>query len=129
MRTGMRLDETISLINPLVKAEANISVLEGDILDRDPGLVGRFDVARASNVLNRGYFSAQQIEAAVANLHAYVRERGLLLISRSHSAGRVETDHGSIWRRSEGRFVHLVSFGAGAEVRDHVERYEAPICA
>jgi hypothetical protein len=123
LRQGMRLDETISLINPVVATEPAISVLEWDVLCHNPGLSERFDVARASNVLNYAYFSREQIEKAVSHLHMYLRPNGLLLISRSLSSGKTEVDNGSIWRKDEDRFIHLRSVGSGAEVREQVEQY------
>jgi hypothetical protein len=123
LRQGMRLDETISLINPLVATEPAISVLEWDVLCHNPGLTERFDVARASNVLNYSYFSPEQIDEAVSHLYSYLRPHGLLLISRSLSSGMTEVDNGSIWRKDGDRFVHLRSFGSGAEVGAQVERY------
>jgi hypothetical protein len=123
LRHGMRLDETISLINPLIATEPDIAVLEWDILRHNPALTRRFDVARASNVLNYSYFSSAQIAEAVSHIHTYLRPGGLLLISRSSSSGKTEIDHGSIWRKDSNLFVHLQSFGSGAEVREQVERY------
>jgi hypothetical protein len=123
LRQRMRLVETISLIHPMVAKEPDILVLEQDILRHDPGLRLRFDVARASNVLNYSYFSRAQIADAIAHLHAYLRPHGLLLISRSSSSDSGERDHGSIWRKDDDRFVHVQSIGTGAEVRDQVERY------
>jgi len=86
-------------------------------------LVNRFHAVRASNVLNRSYFSGEQIEHALSHLHGYLRDGGWLLVSRSHASGSGEVDHGSIWRKQDGRFVPEHSFGAGAEIAALVDQF------
>ncbi len=125
----MPVDATISLVNPLVAADPSVTVLEWDVLRHNPALVDRFDAVRASNVLNHTYFSAEQIGHAVSHLHGYLRNGGWLLVSRSRVSGAGEVDHGSIWRKEGGRFVHQHSFGAGAEIAAQVDQFreqEAP---
>jgi hypothetical protein len=124
-RKAMPLDATIALVNPAVAADPRIEVREWDVLQYDPSLDDRFHAVRASNVLNRSYFSAAQIIGALANLHAYLREDGLLLISRSLEEGGRETDHGTIWIRRPDRFSRIDAFGSGSEVADLVEPFRA----
>jgi len=94
--------ETISLIHPRVSAEPGITVLEWSACNRNPILVGRVDLARASNILKPLLlFSPAQIETAVSHLHAYLREGGLLIVSRQPPhRGETEIEHGSIWRKA-----------------------------
>lgn len=122
-RDSMKVNATISLVNPLVAAHPRVSVLEWDILHRNPALVSRFHAVRASNVLNPSYFSSAQISQALAHLHAYMMEGGLLLVSRSLDSGSGEVDHGSIWRKEDGRFLHEHTFGRGAEFANLVDQY------
>jgi hypothetical protein len=124
-RDPMQVDAAISLINPLVAADPDVSVLEWDILRHHPALAGRYHAVRASNVLNHSYFSPPQLQTALSHLHAYLLEGGLLLISRSHVSEGGEIDRGSIWRKQADRFVHLHSFGSGAEIAELVDRYRA----
>jgi hypothetical protein len=126
MRQAMQVDATISLVNPLVAADPSVSVLEWDVLRHNPALARRFHAVRASNVLNHGYFSPPQIETALSHLHTYLGDDGLLLVSRSRVSGDGEVDHGSIWRKERDRFVHLHSFGEGAEIAALVNRFECP---
>ena len=123
-RAAMPADATISLVNPLVAADPSVTVLEWDVLRHNPALSGRFDAVRASNVLNHSYFSPAQIEQALSNLHTYLVEGGLLLVSRSRVEGSGEVDHGSIWRKVNGRFLKEHAFGEGAEIADLVDRYQ-----
>ena len=122
-RQSMRVDATISLVNPLVAADPSVTVLEWDAMRHNPALVDRFHAVRASNVLNRSYFSGEQIEHALSHLHGYLRDGGWLLVSRSHASDSGEVDHGSIWRKEGGRFVRQHSFGAGSEIAALVDQF------
>ena len=125
LRRGMRVDATISLVNPLVAADPSVSVLEWDVRRHNPTLAGRFHAVRASNVLNHSYFSPLDIETALSHLHAYLLEGGLLLISRSRLSRNGEADHGSIWQKQADRFVHRHSFGGGSEIAELVNQHRA----
>jgi hypothetical protein len=122
-RQSMPVDATISLVNPLVAADPSVTVLEWDVLRHNPALVDRFHAVRASNVLNHSYFSTEQIERALSHLHGYLRDGGLLLVSRSRVSGSGEVDHGSIWRKDGVRFAREHSFGAGAEIASLVDQF------
>jgi hypothetical protein len=124
LRDAMQVDATISLVNPLVATDPSMTVLEWSVLRHNPSLAGRFHAVRASNVLIHSYFSPSQLETALSHLYSYLVEDGLLLISRSHFSGDSEIDHGSIWRKQDGRFVLQHSFGAGAEIADFVDRVQ-----
>ena len=126
-RRAMLNRETISLIHPRVSAEPGITVLEWSALQRNPILVGRVDLARASNILNLSYFSPAQIETAVSHLHAYLREGGLLIVSHSLPTRGTEIEHGSIWRKQGERLVDREDFGRGSEVAELVDRYAATV--
>lgn len=122
-RQAMPVDTTVSLVNPLVAADPTLSVIEWDVLRHNPALADRFRVVRASNVLNLSYFSPSQVETALSHLHAYLRQGGLMLISRSHLSGDGEVDHGAIWRKHADRFIQEHSIGSGAEIAELVNQY------
>ena len=122
-RRTMPLDATISLVNPIVAADPRVEVREWDVLRRDPSLRARFHAIRASNVLNRSYFSPGQIGTALANLHTYLREDGLLLVSRSRAHRGGELDHGTIWVKAGDRFTRVESFGDGSEIAELVDQF------
>lgn len=123
-RTNMEKSGEISLIHPLAAAEPGIRVLEGDALQRQPELVAGFDAVRATNILNLGYFPAEQIKGAISHLHAYLHEGGFLAISRNKVEKSGEVEHGSIWRRLGPRFVRIADWGNGSEVAALVDRHE-----
>jgi len=117
----MRLDTCIQLVHPLIRNEPAITAMEFDCLVCEATLVDRFLAVRASNVLNRDYFTTPQLHAAVGNIHLYLRDGGCLLVSRNHDEPGGETENGSIWRKTGSRFVHLADFGAGSEIKEMVD--------
>jgi hypothetical protein len=121
-RRALPCSATFSLVNPLVARDGRIRVHEADALLRQESLVRGFDAVRASNFLNRDYFTLPQIETVLSHLHAYLRPNGLLVVSRSH----VETDgleHGSIWTRESHRFRRIEDFAGESYIADVVDRF------
>lgn len=121
LRRGMQLDATIPLIHPLARAEPSITALELHCLKFQESLIDSVDAVRASNVLNHGYFTPEQIRTAVSYLHAYLREGGCLVISRNMDVAAKEIEHGTVWRKSGLDFELIEDFGNGSEVREIVE--------
>ncbi len=123
LREKMKLDARIPLIHPLAQSDAAITAIELNCLDRDPNLVGKFNAVRASNVLNHGYFTPAQIGTAVSHLHAYLRDGGVLVISRNNDVDGGEIECGSVWLRRAGHFEKVEEFGNGSEVREIVDAW------
>jgi hypothetical protein len=121
-RRSMRFDARLSLVNPIVRSEKCIEIMELDCLIRDEALVGRFSAVRASNVLNLGYFTPPQVMQVVGHIHAYLQDGGCLIVSRNRDQekGR-EIEDGSIWLRNGAGFSWVADFGAGSEIRFVVE--------
>jgi hypothetical protein len=122
-RASMQQDARISLVHPLVWDDPAITVKELNCLVCDNSLCLGFDAVRASNVLNAGYFSRPQIDTALGNIHAYLREGGCLVISRNRGTCAGETEDGSVWRKAEKQFSHVSDFGAGSEIRTIVDHW------
>ena len=120
-REAMPLTATFSLINPMVVAHPSLAVVEWNALERNPDLVGQFDVIRASNILNLGYFSRPQIEQALSHLHDYLVDSGLLIVSRNHYESCGQVEHGSLWSRQSDGFKHLDDFGGGSYIANIVD--------
>ncbi len=123
-RGRMREIRTLTMVNPLVRDDAAIHLVRGDVRFRCAELVDRFHAARASNLLNSNYFSPSEIRTALSHLHAYLREDGLLAVSRNH----IEADgleHGSIWRRTSTAFQRLEDFGGGSYIAPLVDEFRA----
>ncbi len=102
-RSAMRMDTRIALVNPLVRSDPSIIVSELNCLERNAMLVGKFNAARASNVLNLGYFEPAQIVSAISHLHAYLCQDGCLVVSRNGDGPAGEVENGSVWLKQPNR--------------------------
>jgi hypothetical protein len=110
----------IKLVTYRLRDKKDIELLDDDITGPTPShLRGRFQVVRAANILNRGYFPAQQLRAAVRNLRDRLIGPGaFLLIVRTEETG---SNHGSIFRLdANGSFGVLARVGRGSEIEDIV---------
>src|SRR5215471_4362647 len=124
-RNAMRMDTRITLVNPLVKNEPDIIVSELNCLERNEMLVGKFSAARASNVLNLGYFEPAQIASAITHLHAYLCQDGCLVVSRNVDSSGGEVENGSVWLKCADRFERVADFGNGSEVKEVIDNWRA----
>lgn len=117
------LERTFSLIHPAVAADRRVRIVEWNALERNPDLCGRFDAARASNFLNLNYFSRHEIERILSHLHAYLVSGGQLAVSRNHRDRGIESEHGSIWRRTDAGFERAADVGSGSYVAPIVDAF------
>jgi hypothetical protein len=120
-RKLMRLDDRISLVNPLARREPAITIRQFDCFARDETLAGQISAIRASNVLNLGYFSPAQITDAVGHFHCYLLDGGCLVVSRNADQSDRETENGSVWRKEADRFRLIEDFGSGSEIKSVVD--------
>lgn len=103
----------LKLVSPLLRNR--IEVVEDDIL------VNRayrecFDVVRAANILNRGYFDEGTLMAMLLNLRNRLRRGGLLVVCRTNEKN---VNHGSILSLGEdGRLSQVARLNEGSEVED-----------
>lgn len=102
------------LVTPQLKGRADVVLSDDNILlDTPAEFVGAADVVRIANVLQHGYFSADQIAIAVRNLRARCRGEGSLIIVCRDRDGSLE---GSILRVSATGYVVEARLGPGSEV-------------
>ena len=106
----------------LTQAALNSSVewLYDDILSKPTSyMLGKFDVVRAANILNKGYFDRQSVAIAVQNVRERLSGPGsYFIVNRTHSDG---SNHGTIFEMgSDGRFSTRCSIGQGSEISDIV---------
>jgi hypothetical protein len=109
----------IKLVTHRLRDNKDIELLDDDIMAATPDhLKRRFEVIRAANILNRGYFPTQQLRAAVRNLRDRLIGPGaFLLIVRTEETG----NHGSIFSlNANGSFGVLERVGSGSEIEDIV---------
>jgi len=123
LRRSMRFEGKIALVNPQVSQQPGIIIRELNCLVHDPSLVDVASAVRASNVLNRDYFSDAEVNLALTNIHSYLKDAGLLVVSRNADAAGGEVENGSVWRKEARGFAHVEDFGAGSEMKDVVDNW------
>ena len=108
-------DGPYNLVTPALRGQDRIALLKDDIFAPTPRqLLGRADVIRAANFIQRGYFSDAAISRSIRTIRNRCRGAGsLVIISRN----RPERFDGTIFRLTKvGRFVVEARLGAGSEV-------------
>ncbi len=123
LRRSMRFEGKIALVNPQVSQQRGIIVRELNCLVHAPSLVDVASAVRASNVLNRDYFSDVEVNLALTNIHSYLKDAGLFVVSRNVDAAGGEIENGSAWRKEARGFACVEDFGAGSEMRDVVDSW------
>ena len=84
--------EEVSLVYREVRSmvdEGKISYINYDVFTTE--LLDLFDVVRCMNLLNKDYFSPEQISCAIRNMSRSLREEGILQIGRTYSDGTHRT--------------------------------------
>jgi SAM-dependent methyltransferase len=105
------------LLSPSVLLHPDLHICEGSVLTLNENFLGRMDVVRVSNLLHFDYFSESELRAALSNLVRYIRDGGLLLVSRNHQHGPGEIERGTVWRLIAMRLVPVADFGGGSELK------------
>jgi len=112
----LKFGVTMHPLKLLSKAVTSVSVFEGDIeKDMDSG-AEQFDVIRAANILNLGYFSESRLRNMINTLSRRLRAGGLLVVCRTLHDG---TNHASLFRLGVDGFTKLDRLGNASEI-DHI---------
>ena len=109
----------VQLASRRLEGAASVRLIEDDVTRANPDFMRRFQVIRAANILNRGYFSEEQLRAIAANLLSYADASGALLaVVRTVLDGG---NHGTIFGiDTRGTVRALSRIGNGSEVEDIV---------
>jgi hypothetical protein len=127
-RIGAGMSRPVQMITRSLPSNGEIVFVENDIMRRSECFIRRFDMVRAANILNTGYFSPDQIHTAIANIHSYLRGPGaLLMIARTN---RARENAGTLFElNSNGSFAALERVGGGSEIESLVLDFRAPATA
>ncbi|MBO0663031.1 ATP-binding protein [Jiella sp. CQZ9-1] len=109
----------VELASQRLARRADIFMVEDDIMVRRADFAGQFDLVRAANILNRGYFAPADLAQAVDNVRRYLRGPGtLFLVTRTTRDGR---NDGTLFElNGDGRFQSVERIGNGSEIEDIV---------
>ena len=99
------------------RSDENFEILEDDLAVINRSFQKRFDIVRAANILNRGYFEPAKLLAMIDNIKAYARGPGtLVMVNRTHNDG---TNHGTVFELSRDNALRVVKrIGAGSEIEE-----------
>jgi hypothetical protein len=127
-RSSMARSLSIPLVHPQALIDSDLKFFEGDAFARKADFIAAFDIVRASNFLNLGYFSAEEITRAVRLFHEYLRPQGLLIVSRNVMGAHGEAEQGTLWRRTRQGFDIIGDFGGGSEIQSLVAQIVVSNC-
>jgi chemotaxis methyl-accepting protein methylase len=99
----------------LLKERDNFKFCQYSLFDPMPG---SFDLARAMNVLNKSYFTDDQIRQAVRNVRDGLREGGLFVSGRNDTPD--SPLRASVYRRNGARFERVHARNGGSPIDDLV---------
>ncbi len=111
--------ERIELLHPdcrqLAQSAASFSVRRVDIMQP---IDAQFDLVRAMNILNLGYFRPEEIYRAVAHIHTSLVPGGLFATGSNQESG--SPVDGAIYRKTPAGFQRLYQSGRGSSVETHI---------
>ncbi|TCN31443.1 ATP-binding protein [Sinorhizobium americanum] len=124
-RISAGVSRPVRMITRSLPSNGAIVFVENDIMCRSERFIRRFDMIRAANILNKGYFSPDQIVIAIGNIHAYLRGPGaLLIVGRTNRAGENAATLFELNR--DGSFTALERVGGGSEIERLVLDFRCP---
>lgn len=116
--------ENISLVSPKVHKSDRVAFTTHSVLDSNPNWHSKFNVVRASNILNRSYFSDEQLQIAIGNLVDCLMPDGILVVSRNHEECNGAPDNGSVWRKTGHRTLLRIDDNRdGSYLKNHIDQW------
>jgi SAM-dependent methyltransferase len=113
----------IPTINPAVMHEPAIEVRERDLFDPEPAWVGTFDVVRASNVLTLSYYTPEKIREALGIAYRYLRDGGVLVVSRNVIGPESEKEMGGLWQKKGSGFMRGPALDELPEIAELIDGF------
>ncbi|PDT52901.1 MULTISPECIES: ATP-binding protein [Sinorhizobium] len=124
-RISAGVSTPVRMVTRSLPPNGAIVFVENDIMRQSERFIRRFDMIRAANILNTGYFSADQLHVAIENIQAYLHGPGaLLMIARTNRAG--ENAATLFELDEEGSFTALERVGGGSEIERLVLDFRGP---
>lgn len=103
---------------------AGLHIVNDDLLLANPAeWQGKFHVIRAANILNKVYFDSTQLRTMLNNLHARLKEDGILIVSRTDDCGN---NNATIFRKKDHHFQPIARLGHGSEIEQLIAGQAGP---
>ena len=115
---GFGINSTpIDLVSPRLVRPSNLRLIQDDIL-HSTGFEKSFHVLRAANILNRYYFTDDQLVDILVRVRSRLMPGGIFIVCRTNDHRK---NHGTIFLlNSSGRFEVLARIGDGSHIEDLV---------
>jgi len=108
---------SINLVTPRLMNHPRVTISEGNILT-ESWTPGAFDVIRAANILNQGYFDRGALIKILLNLRRHLTRSGVLAVCNTDTDEKA-VNHASIFAlREDQRFEVLSKINGGSEIED-----------
>jgi len=117
-RKRMILDSKLPLFTSDLLSKDVFEVIEQDCLNMDLSENTKFEYIRASNILNKAYFSDEQIKKIIKNLKQHLEDKGYLIVSRNLTEKDEPSEIISIWQNNNNKLELLSTFNGGSEIDD-----------
>jgi hypothetical protein len=113
----VRSSQQVMFVGPAIRRHAagnkRISFHRFDIFETPLYLDGpQYQVIRAANILNKAYFSDDELLGGLRNLLSLLDEGGVLIMARTHDNG---SNHASVYVRSQSGLKRAAVIGDGYE--------------
>jgi hypothetical protein len=107
----------VGLVSRRLTSNSAVRMVHDDITQ--PGrFAGQIDVCRATNVLNRSYFSDDVIEMTARILLSRLRDGGLLILGRTHDENDGKYTEATVFRTHEGALEVVGQLNGGSEIEN-----------
>lgn len=113
-------DYTIQLFDPKViklQSQNKLNIIDYDIFTTE--ILDKYSFVRCMNILNKVYFSEEQITVALANISKSIKNEGVLLVGRTREGN---VNRASFFKKSADKFVWLEDVNDGSEIKELVLR-------
>lgn len=117
-RKKMILDCKLPLFESSLLLNDTYEMIEQDCLDIQLPENLKFKYIRASNILNKAYFSDDQIKNSINILKNHLEEEGFLIISRNTESKNMGKEIISVWVLKDEKLELFSTFNGGSEIDD-----------
>lgn len=101
----------------LAEENKNFSLKQENILDIQSKY--KYQIIRAMNVLNKSYFSMEQINKIIKNFFEHLEDNGILIVGSNQNAGSLV--NGSIFQKKEDHLIKLEDSGQGFSLSNKLQ--------
>ena len=115
-----RAERGIYMINPELAAKRGDRIRIEQYSIFDAWAHEKADLVIAANLLNRGYFTDDDLRAGLRNLRDAMHDGAVLAVVENRNTDAASIEQSSVFRRSGSRFLAEARIGAGSDIHELV---------